>query len=112
MIRRSSPVTDREAVAKGFGEIGLGCLYGIVHSLASRQVGRDGRGKRTAGAVCVWRIDELSFEHIEKIPVIEQIGGSVCREMAALDQYIFAAELMNDFSGAARVRERVDLHAG
>ena len=42
MIRRPGTVTDCEAVAKGFGEISLGRLYGIVHGFASCEMGGDG----------------------------------------------------------------------
>jgi hypothetical protein len=35
-------MTDRQAVAKGFGEVGFGCLYGIVHGFASCEMRRDG----------------------------------------------------------------------
>ena len=42
MIRRPSAVTDRQAMAKGLGEIDLGCLYGIIYGFASCEMGRDG----------------------------------------------------------------------
>ena len=42
MIRRPRSMTDCEAVAKGFGEISLGRLYGIVHGFASCEMGGDG----------------------------------------------------------------------
>ena len=85
MICRPGAVADRQAVAKGLGEIGLGCLYGIVHGFASCEMGGDGRSERAAGTMSVGGIDDLPFEHIEEIAVIEQIGGSFRREMATLD---------------------------
>ena len=42
MICRPGAVADRQAVAKGLGEIGLGCLYSIVHGFAPREMGRNG----------------------------------------------------------------------
>src|SRR3970282_1914326 len=112
MIRRSSSGTDGQAMAKGLGEIGLGCLHGVVHGFASCEMGCDCRGERAAGAMRGGRIDELSSEHIEEPAVIEQIGGSFCRQMTALDQHMFAAEPVNDFGGAACIREGLDLNAG
>ena len=79
MIRRSGAVTDRQAMANGLGEIGLGCLYGVVHGFASCEMCRNCRGKRAARAMCVGRIDELSLEHIEEPAVIKQIGTSFCQ---------------------------------
>ena len=76
MICRTSSVTDCQAMANGLGEIGLGCLYGVVHGFASCEMGRDCRGERTAGAMRVGGIDEFPLEHIEEPAVIEQIGGS------------------------------------
>ena len=112
VIRRSSSVTDCQAMANGLGEIGLGCLYGVVHGFASREMCRDCRGERAAGAMRVRSIDELPFKYMEEPAVIEQIGGSLCRQMTALDQHMFAAEPVNDFGGAASVGERLDLDAG
>ena len=112
MIRRSSSVTDCQAMANGLGEIGLGYLYGVVHGFSSREMGCDGRGERAAGAMCVGRIDELSLEYVKEPAVIEQIGGSICQQMTALDQHMLAAEPVNDFGSAASVGERLDLHAG
>ena len=112
MIRRSGAVTDRQAMANGLGEIGLGCLYGVVHGFASCKMGCDGRGECAAGSMRVGRIDELPLEHIEEPAVIKQIGTSLCQQMTALDQHMLAAEPVNDFGGAARVRERLDLDAG
>src|SRR5206468_10521416 len=112
MICRPGAVADRQAVAKGLGEIGLGCPYGIVHGFSSREMCRDCRGERAAGAMRVGGIDEFSLEHIEEPAVIEQICGSIFRQMTALDQHMFAAEPVNDFGGAASVGERLDLHAG
>ena len=108
VICRPGSVTDRETMAKGFGEIGLGRLYGIVHGFASCKMGGDGRGEGAACAMCVGGINELPLEHIEKIPVLEQIGGSLRRQMAAFDQHILAAEFVNDFGCAACIRERLD----
>ena len=42
MIRRSGSVTNCQAMAEGLGEIGLGCLYSIVHGFAPREMGRNG----------------------------------------------------------------------
>lgn len=42
VVRGSCAVTDRQAVTKGLGKIGLGCLHGIVHGFASREMGCDG----------------------------------------------------------------------
>ena len=112
VICRPSAVSDRQAVAEGFGEVGLGCLYGIVYRLASCEMGCNGRGEGAAGAMRVGRLDELPFEYIEKIAVIKQIGGSFRREVTTFDQHMFAAEPMNNFGGATCVRERLDLNAG
>jgi hypothetical protein len=112
MIRWSSSMTDCQAMANGLGEIGLGCLYGVIHGFASCKMSRYCRGKRAASAMRVGGIDEFSLEHIEKAAVIEQIGGSLCWQMTALDQHMFAAEPVNDFGGAACVGERFNLHAG
>jgi hypothetical protein len=42
VIRRSGSVTNRQAMAKGFGEVGFGRLYGVVHGFASCEMRRDG----------------------------------------------------------------------
>ena len=42
MIRRSGSMTDCQAMAKGFGEVGFGRLYGVVHGFASCEMRRDG----------------------------------------------------------------------
>ena len=112
MICGASSVTDCQTMTNGLGEIRLGGLYSIVHGLATCEMGRDGRGKRAAGAMRVGGIDEFSLEHIEEPAVIEQIGGSFRRQMTALDQHMLAAEPVNDFGGAACVRERLDFNAG
>ncbi len=112
MICRTSSMTDCQAMANSLCEIGLGCLYGVVHGFASREMGCDGRGERAAGAMRVGGIDELPLEHIEEPAVIEQIGGSFCQQVTAFDQHMFAAEPVNDFGGAASVGERLDLNAG
>src|SRR6266498_1473616 len=96
-------------MADSLGKIGLGRLYGVIHGFAPCEMGRDGRGERAAGAMCMGGIDELSLEHIKEPAVIEQIGGSFCQQMTALYQHVFAAEPVNDFGGAARVSERLDL---
>ena len=41
MISRSRSVTDCQAMAKSFGEVGFGRLYGVVHGFASCEVRRD-----------------------------------------------------------------------
>ena len=69
-------MTDYQRMTNGFGEIGLGSLNGIVHGLASCEMGRDCRGEGTACAMRVGGIDEFPLEHIEEPAVIEQIGGS------------------------------------
>ena len=76
MIRGSRSVADGQAMANGLGEIGLGRLDGVIYRFASCKMGRDGRRERAAGAMRVWRIDELPLEHIEEPAVIEQVGGS------------------------------------
>src|SRR5206468_7041890 len=96
MICWPGAVADRQAVAKGLGEIGLGCLYGIVHGFASREMCRDCRGERAAGAMRVGGIDEFILAHIEEPAVIEQIVGSICRLMTALDHNMIAAQPAND----------------
>ena len=111
MICRPGAVADRQAVAKGLGEMGLGCLYGIVHGFASCEMGGDGRGERAAGAMRVGGIDEFSLKHIEEPAVIEQIGGSICWQMTALDQHMFTAESMNDFGRSPSVCECLDFNA-
>ena len=78
MIRRASSVTDCQAMANSLGKIGLGRLHGVVHGFASCEMGRDGRGKRAAGAMRMGGIDELSLEYVKEPAVIEQIGGSFC----------------------------------
>src|SRR5580765_6083413 len=108
MICRPGAVADRQAVAKGLGEIGLGCLYGIVHGFASCEMCRDCRGERAAGAMRVGGIDEFPLEYIEEPAVKEQIGGSFCPQMTAFDQHMLAAEPVNDFGGSASVGERFD----
>ena len=112
MIGRASSVTDCQAMANGLGEIGLGCLYGVVHGFASCEMCRNCRRERAAGAMRVGGIDEFPFEYIEEPAVIEQIGGSFCRQMTTFDQDMLAAEPVNDFGGSASVGERLDLHAG
>ena len=105
-------MTDCQAMANGLGKIGLGRLHSVIHWFAPCEMGRDGRGERAAGAMCMGRIDKLSLEHIEEPAVIEQVGGSICRQMTALDQHVLAAEPVNDFGGAACVRERLDHDTG
>lgn len=112
MIRRSSSVTDCQAMANGLGEIGLAGLNGVVHGFASCEMRRNCRGECAAGAMRVGGIDEFPLEHIEEPAVIKQIGGSLCRQMTALDQHMFAAEPVNDFGRAASVGERLDLDTG
>ena len=96
MIRRPRSVTDRQAMTNSLGEIGLGCLDGVVHGFASCKTGRDGRGERTASAMRMRSIDELPLKHMEEPAVIEQVGGSLCRQMTALDQHLLAAEPVKD----------------
>ena len=71
MIRRTGSVTDRHAMANGFGKISLGNLDCIIHRFALCEMGRDGRGESTASAMRVRGIDEFPFEHIEEPTVIE-----------------------------------------
>ena len=78
VIRRSSSVTDCQAMANGVGEIGFGYLYGVIHGFASCEMRRNCRGECAAGAMRVGGIDEFPLEHIEEPAVIEQIGGSFC----------------------------------
>ena len=42
MICRPGAMTDCQAMAKGFGEIGLGCLYRIIYGFASCEMSGDG----------------------------------------------------------------------
>ena len=71
MIRGSRSMTDCQAMTNSLGEIGLGCLYGVVHGFASCEMGRDGRGERATGAMRMRSIDELPLEHVEEPAVIE-----------------------------------------
>jgi hypothetical protein len=79
MIRRSRSMTNCQAMANGLGEIGLSCLYGVIHGFASCEMGRDGRGECATGAMRVGGIDKFPLEHMEESAVIEKIGGSFCR---------------------------------
>ena len=112
MIRRTGSVTDRQAMANGFGKISLGCLDCIVDRFALCEMGRDCRGESTASAMRVRGIDEFLFEQIEEAAVIEQISGSICRQMSSLDQHILTTESVNNFSSATGIREGLDFNAG
>ena len=112
MIRWAGPMTDRQAMANGFGKISLGCLDCIVHRFALCEMGRDCRGEGTASAMRVEGIDEFPFEHIEESAVIEQISGAICRQMASLDQHMLTTESVNNFGSAPGIRESLDFNAG
>ena len=71
MIGRASSVTDCQAMANGLGEIGLGCLHGIVHGFASCEMGCDGRGERASGAMRMRSIDTFPLEYVEEPAVIQ-----------------------------------------
>ena len=70
MVRRTFAMADGQSMPDRFCEIGLGRLNRIRQRFASRQLRRDRRGKRTAGAMRMRGIDEIPFEDVKKLAVI------------------------------------------
>jgi hypothetical protein len=60
-------------------------------------------GERTAGAVSMAGLDELSLQNIKKSSVIEQVSGPLIEQMSTFDQDMLASEAVNHFGRSSGI---------